>query len=235
MSNGNVHSAVLVHAAWFDGSSWTRVIAALHRRGFKVDAVQLPLTSFADDVAALRRVLRRQRGPVVLVGHSYGGAVMTAAGAGDANVRALVYVAAIVPDENETVGEVFTRAAPHPRAPSLNPDADGLLWVTQADFRNAVAQDAAEHEASIMAATQKPISVACLGEKMTKPAWREKPSWFLIAENDRMVAPETQRFLAKRMKSTVVAIPSDHLPLASQADAVADLVIAAAQSLVSSS
>jgi pimeloyl-ACP methyl ester carboxylesterase len=235
MSNGDVSSAVLVHAAWFDASSWTRVIAALHRRGFKVDAVQLPLTSFADDVAAVRRVLRRQSGPVVLVGHSYGGAVMTAAGAGDRNVKALVYIAAIVPDENETVGEVFSRAAPHAQAPSLDPDVDGLLWVTAADFRNAVAPDAAEDEASIMAATQKPISVACLGEKMTKPAWREKPSWFLIAENDRMVAPETQRFLAQRMKSTVVAVRSDHLPLTSHADDVAKLVIAAAQSPAASS
>ncbi len=208
MSSGNVHSAVLVHAAWFDGSSWTQVIAALHRRGFRVGAVQLPLTSFADDVAALRRMLRRQREPLVLVGHSYGGAVMTAAGTGDANVKALVYVAAIVPDENETVGEVFTRAAPHPSAPSLNPDVDGLLWVTQADFRNAVAQDATEHEASIMAATQKPISVALPGRE----------------DDETRVAGEAL------MKSTVVAIPSDHLPLASHADAVADLIIAAARS-----
>ena len=132
-------TAVLVHAAWADGSSWNKVTIELQRRGFDVVAAQIPLTSFTDDVAAVRRVLRRQNGPVILVGHSYGGAVITAAGAGESNVKALVYVAAVVPDEGETVGEIFGRVPPHGKAPRLQPDSDGLLWLTVDDFRKAMA------------------------------------------------------------------------------------------------
>jgi len=132
-------TTVLVHGAWADGSSWNKVTTELQRRGFKVVATQLPLTSLSDDVTALRRVLRSQDAPVVLVGHSYGGAVITAAAAGDPKVKALVYVAAIVLDGGETVGEIFRRVAPHPKAPKLQPDDDGLLWVTSDAFRNAIA------------------------------------------------------------------------------------------------
>ena len=135
-------TAVLVHGAWADGSSWNKVTTELQRRGFQVVAAQIPLTSLSDDVAVLRRVLRDQKGPVVLVGHSYGGAVVTAAGAGDPNVKALVYVAAVVPDQGETVGEVFHRVAPHPKAPQLQPDQDGFLWLKVDAFRSAVAPDA---------------------------------------------------------------------------------------------
>lgn len=201
-------TAVLVHAAWFDGSSWSKVAAELQRKGLRVAAAQLPLTSLSDDATAVRRVLARQEGPVVLVGHSYGGAVITAAGAGNPNVKALVYVAAIVPDEGENVGQVFQRLPPHPSAPTLQPDADGFLWLKADAFRNAIAPDATPEEANLMAAAQKPISVNCLGEVMGKAAWRETPSWFLIAEKDRMVSPDTQRFLAERMKSTWFPCPS---------------------------
>jgi pimeloyl-ACP methyl ester carboxylesterase len=221
-------TTVLVHGAWADGSSWNKVTTELQRRGFKVVAAQLPLTSLTDDVTALRRVLRNQDAPVVLVGHSYGGAVITAAAAGDPKVKALVYVAAVVPDEGETVGEIFGRVAPHPKAPKLQPDSDGLLWVTADAFRNAIAPDASTEETSLMAATQKPIALKCLGEPMTQPAWKEKPSWFLIAENDRMVAPETQRYTAERMKSRIVSLPVDHSPMASQPNAVIDLISDAA-------
>jgi len=221
-------AAVLVHAAWADGSSWNKVSAELQRRGLQVVAAQIPLTSFSDDVAVLRRVLRAQTGPVVLAGHSYGGAVITAAATGDPRVKALVYVAAVVPDEGETVGEIFHRVAPHPKAPKLQPDGDGFLWVTADAFRNAIAPDASLEEAALMAATQKPIALKCLSEPMTKPAWKEKPSWFLIAENDRMVSPETQRFTAKRMNSNIVSLPVDHSPLASQPNAVVELICDAA-------
>ena len=220
-------TVICAHAAWFDASSFHPVVAAVRARGGTAVAVQLPLTSFSEDVAALRRVLERQSARVVLVGHSYGGAVTTAAGT-DPRVVGLVYVAAIVPDKGETVGDVFTRAAPHPKAPKLAPDAHGLLWVTADDFRNAVAQDATADEAAMLAATQKPIAAACLGEKMQEPAWRQKPSFFLIAENDRMVAPDTQRFLAKRMQSFVASIPSDHVPMARHSDAIVELVARAA-------
>ena len=221
-------TAVLVHAAWADGSSWNKVSLELQRRGFNVVAAQIPLTSFTDDVAALRRLLRRQAGPLVLVGHSYGGAVITAAGAGDSNVKALVYVAAVVPDEGETVGEIFGRVPPHAKAPKLQPDSDGLLWLKVDDFRIAVAPNASPEETALMATTQKPIALKCLGEPMTRPAWKEKPSWFLIADNDIMVSPYTQRFTASRMKSTVVTLPVDHTPLASQSNEVADVISDAA-------
>ncbi len=223
-------TAVLVHAAWFDASSWNKVTAELQRSGFRVVAAQIPLTSFSDDVASVRRVLSRQKGPVVLVGHSYGGAVITAAGAGNPNVKALVYIAAIVPDEGETVGEVFLRLPPHPEAPALQPDADGFLWVDADAFHKAIAPDATLEETDLMAATQKPIAVSCLGEAMTKPAWKEKPSWFLVAENDRMVSPDTQRFLAERMNSKTISLPADHTPLASRSSAVAKLIEDAAAS-----
>ena len=135
-----------------------------------------------------------------------------------------MYVAALVPDEGETVGDEFTRAPPHPKAPRLAPDEHGLLWVTAGDFRQAVAQDVTSLEAELLEATQKPIAAACLGEKMGTPSWRRKRSCFLIAENDRMVAPETQRFLATRMGSSIATVVSDHAPLCSHADVIADLV-----------
>jgi pimeloyl-ACP methyl ester carboxylesterase len=224
-------TAVLVHGAWSDGSSWNKVTTELQRRGFKVVAAQIPLTSLSDDVAALRRVLKMVEGPVVLAGHSYGGAVITAAAAGEPKVKSLVYVAAVVPDERETVGDIFGRIAPHAKAPRLQPDADGLLWVTAGAFRDAIAPDASAEETALMAATQKPIALKCLGEPMTKPAWKEKPSWFLIAENDLMVSPQTQRFTAERMKSTIVSLPVDHSPLTTHPNAVVGIIRDAAASI----
>ena len=223
-------TAVLVHAAWADGSSWTKVTTRLEAEGFRVVSAQIPLTSFSDDVAVLKRVLRRQSGRVVLVGHSYGGAVITAAAADDLNVHALVYVAAIVPDEGETVGEVFGREAAHAKAPVLQPDEDGFFWLTVDAFRNAVAPDATEEETSLLAANQKPIAAKCLGDRVGRAAWKEKPSWFLIAENDRMVSPKTQRFLAERMHSTIVSLPVDHFPVLSAPEAVSKLIRDAATS-----
>ena len=221
-------TVVLVHAAWADGSSWNKVTSELQRKGFNVVAAQIPLTSLTDDIAVLKKVLLRQKGPIVLAAHSYGGAVTTAAAAGNPNVKALVYIAAIVPDKGETVGDVFGRVPPHPSAPKLQPDADGFLWLTVDAFRNAFAPDASSSETALMAATQKPISLKCLGEPMTHPAWKEKPSWFLIAEKDIMLSPETQRFAAARMNSKIVSLPVDHHPLASNSHAVADLITAAA-------
>ena len=219
---------VLVHGAWADGSSWNKVTTELQAQGFNVVAAQVPLTSFGDDVRTLRRVLRRQNTPVLLVGHSYGGAVVTAAGAGDPKVVALVYVAAIVPDQGETVGEIFGRVTRHPKAPILQPDEDGFIWVDVAAFRDAISPDASAEEASIMAVTQKPIALQCLGEPMTNPAWKEKPSWFLIAENDFMVAPETQRYTAERMKARITSLAVDHFPMASHPDAVVGIIGVAA-------
>jgi pimeloyl-ACP methyl ester carboxylesterase len=222
MTNGKKDvTVVLVHGAWADGSSWNKVTGELQRRNFSVVAAQIPLTSFSDDVVVLRRVLLRQEG-------SYGGAVITAAAGGNPNVKALICIAAIVPDEGETVGDVFHRVPAHPSAPKLQPDVDGFLWVNVDAYRSAVAPDASSSETALMAATQKPIALKCLAEPMSTPAWREKPTWFLIAEKDRMVSPETQRFTAERMKSKFVSLPVDHTPLASNPDAVAELITAAA-------
>ena len=227
--NQSTPTAVLVHAAWFDGSSWNKVTTELRSQGFQAVTAQIPLTSFTDDVAALRRLLRKQTGPLVVVGHSYGGAVATAAAAGDPKVKDLVYVAAIVPDQGETVGEIFQREAPHPKAPLLQPDDEGFLWLDVEAFREAVAPDASSDETALMAANQKPISVKCLGEAMTQPAWRDKPSWFLVAEKDRMVSPVTQQFTAKRMEARVVSAAADHVPLASAPSLVSQLIRKAAQ------
>ena len=208
-------TVVLVHAAWADASSWNKIIPLLQRKGMEVVAVQIPLTSLSDDVAAVRRVLKKMNGPVVLAGHSYGGAVITAAGSEDANVKALVYIAAMAPDAGETVGQLLHRAASHASAPTLVPDEDGFLWMSAKGFADAVAHESPVENAAVMAATQKPIAVICLGERMSKPAWREKPSWFLVAERDRMIAPETQRFMAHRTGGHVLAMEVDLTPRAS--------------------
>ncbi|HLW54266.1 MAG TPA: alpha/beta hydrolase [Candidatus Angelobacter sp.] len=203
-------TAVLVHAAWADASSWSRVVATLQQKGLQVVSVQIPLTSLTDDVAAVRRALAKLEGPVVLAGHSYGGAVITSAGGGHAAVKALVYIAAMAPDEGETVGQLLHRAPTHAAAPQLIPDEEGLLWMSAEGFANAVAPESPAQETAIMRATQKPISIKCLGETTAYQAWREKPSWFLGAERDRMISPDTQRFMAQRAHSTIRALPVDH-------------------------
>lgn len=223
---------VLVHAAWADGSSWNKVIPRLQETGLRVKAVQIPLTSLADDVTTLERVLRGVEGPVLLVGHSYGGAVTTAAGAQNANVRALVYVAAMAPDEGETVGELLHRAPPHAEAPRLAPDADGFLWLPAGAFAKAVAPDSSPDETALMEATQKPISLKCLAEPMSPPAWREKPSWFLIAEKDRMISPATQRMMAERMQARIHSVDADHTPLTSSPSAVVRVILEATDAAV---
>lgn len=223
-TNLAVPSVVLVHAAWTDASSWNRVIPALQRKGMQVLAVQIPLTSLSDDAATVRRALKRVSGPVVLVGHSYGGAVVTAAGSGNLNVKALVYVAAMAPDEGETVGQLLHRGTPHVSAPALVPDENAFLWMSAKGFADAVAHDSSAKDAELMAATQKPIAIKCVEEPMSRPAWRDKPSWYLVAERDRMIAPETQRFMAHRAGSHILAMELDHTPLASAPDQVLAII-----------
>ena len=223
-TNLAVPSVVLVHAAWADASSWNKVIPALQRNGMQVLAVQIPLTSLSDDAATVRRTLKRVSGPVVLVGHSYGGAVVTAAGSGNLNVKALVYVAAMAPDEGETVGELLHRSTPHVSAPALVPDENAFLWMSAKGFADAVAHDSSAEDAELMAATQKPIAIKCEEEPMSRPAWRDKPSWYLVAERDRMIAPETQRFMAHRAGSHILAMELDHTPLASAPDQVLAII-----------
>lgn len=224
-TNLSAPTVVLVHAAWADASSWNKIIPPLQRRGLQAVAVQIPMSSLSDDAATLKRFLKRVSGPVVLVGHSYGGAVITAAATGNPNVKALVYIAAMAPDEGETVGELLHRAAPHAGAPALTPDEDGFLWMSAKGFADAVAHESSADDALLMAATQRPIAIRCVQEQMTKPAWKEKPSWFLLAERDRMIAPETQRFMAHRTGGHILSMEVDHTPLASAPDRVVATII----------
>jgi pimeloyl-ACP methyl ester carboxylesterase len=223
-------TVVLVHGAWADGSCWSNVILPLRNNGLNVTAAPIPLTSLSDDSAALRRVIERTDGPLTLVGHAYAGAVIAAAD--HDRVKSLVYIAALAPDEDETVADVFYRAAPHPRAPKLAPDEQGLIWMPEEGFGQAVAHKAASDQITIMAAVQRPISVKCIQEKAPLPTWRRKKSWFFIAEEDRMILPETQRFMAERMGATKRAYPVDHTPMYTAPNLVVDLVLEAAQEAI---
>lgn len=219
-------TAVLVHGAWADGSCWSNLVLPLRHAGLNVVAAPLPLTSLSDDAASLRRVLARVDEPVVLVGHAYGGAVIGAVQ--DDRVKSLVYVAALAPDEGETVADVFYRTAPHPKAPQLKPDADGLIWMPDDGFHDAVAHKASLDEAVIMAAVQRPIAVNCIQEKASAVAWKTKPSWYLLAEEDRMIAEENQRFMAERMGATIRPHAVDHTPMYTAPQFVIEIVLEAA-------
>ena len=222
-------SVVLVHGAWADGSSWNDIIAPLLSAGLNVLAAPIPLTSLSDDAAALDRTLARTRGPVVVAAHAYAGAVI-AANAND-RVKSLVFIAALAPDEGETVAEMFYRGQPHPQAPQLAPDADGLIWMPQEGFATAFSQHASPERAALFAATQRPIAVACIQEKAPRPAWKAKPSWYLLAEEDRMVNPATQRFMAQRMGAHIRSYKVDHTPLVTAPELVIDMILEAVASL----
>ena len=222
-------SVVLAHGAWADGSSWAKVIAALAARSVRALAAPLPLTSFSDDVAALDRTIGRADGPVVLVGHAYAGAVIAATR--DERVRALVYVAALAPDEGETVADVFYRAEPHPQAPKLAPDSHGLIYLPDAAIAQAFAPNASPEEQTVLAAVQRPISPACITVAMQRPLWRDRPAWYLVAEQDRMIVHETQRFMAERMKARVRSHPVDHTPLVTAPSVVVDIIREALQTV----
>ena len=225
----NDASVVLVHGAWADGSSWAKVIGALTGDGVPAIAAPLPLTSFADDVAALDRTLERVSGPVVLVGHAYAGAVIGATR--DPRVKSLVYVAALAPDEDETVADVFFRSEPHPQAPKLAPDAHGLIYLPGAAIAAAFAPNATPQEQAVLAAVQRPISAACITVAMQRPLWKDVPAWYLVAEQDRMILQPTQRFMSERMKARVRSHPVDHTPLVTAPSVVVDLIREALGSL----
>ena len=232
-ANSKPETVVLVHAAWADASSWNKVTSDLKRRGFRIHAAQIPLTSLTDDVAALKRLLKRVDGPVLLVGHSYAGAVITAAATGNSQVKALIYVAAIVPDEAESVGALFHDAEPDGGVrPTIAPDADGFLWLPEGAVADAVAPDASPEEKILMEVAQHPIAVKCLGEPMTVPAWKEKPSWFLIAEKDRMIAPVRQRLMAERIGARIHSYDVDHTPLLSAPEIVVRVIGEAADAVL---
>ena len=224
---GRSTNVVLAHGAWADGSSWSKVIAGLSAKGVKAWAAPLPLTSLADDVAALDRSLDRVEGPIILAGYAYAGAVI--AGTRSEKVKGLIYVTALAPDEGETVAEVFYRAEPHPQAPKLAPDGNGLIWLPEEAFAAAFAPHATPEELVVLSAVQRPISVSCISVKVGKPLWKERPSWFLVAEQDRMILRETQRFMAERMKARVRTHPADHTPIVTAPSAVVDIILEAAR------
>ena len=174
-------------------------------------AAPIPLTSLPDDVAALDRTLERTDGPIVLAAHAYAGAVIAASP--NERVQSLVFIAALAPDEGETVAEVFYREKPHPEAPQLAPDAHGFIWMPKEAFGAAFSQHASSERAALFAATQRPIAVACIQEKAPRPAWKTKPSWYLLAEEDRMINPATQLYMAKRMGARIRREKVDHMPL----------------------
>jgi pimeloyl-ACP methyl ester carboxylesterase len=213
---------VLVHGAWADGSSWSPVITDLNRAGVAVTAAPIPLTTLDDDVNALDRTIERTTGPVVVVGHAYAGAVIAATT--HPRVRALVYVAALAPDEGETVADVFYRNPPHPEAPELAPDAQGWIWLPVNAFGTAFAQHATAEQHTLLAAVQRPLAVKCIQQPVPKPRWKDRPSWYLVAEEDRMINPATQRFMAERMHAHVRTHDADHAPMITRPRVVVDII-----------
>jgi pimeloyl-ACP methyl ester carboxylesterase len=221
----NSTSVILTHGAWADGSSWSQIILPLERHDIRVIAAPIPLTSLSNDIAALTRVIERTKGPVVLAAHAYAGAVISAVK--NERVKSLVYIAALTPDGGETVGDVFYRGKPHPKAPQLAPDANGFIWMPHDSFGDAFAQNASADMLAILAATQRPIALPCIQESAPEPAWKTKPSWFLVAEEDRMINPATQHFMARRMGSQIRSHAVDHTPLVTSPAQVVDVLLEA--------
>jgi len=226
-------TVVVVHGAWADGSSWNKVTQPLQSQGLHVIAAPIPLTSLSDDVRALDRVLERTSGPVVVGAHAYAGAVISATT--NVRVQGLVFIAALTPDEGETVADVFYRGAPHAQAPKLEPDLHGLIWMPEPSFNSAFAQDAGPKQAALLAAAQRPISVACIQEKSPAPLWKRKPAWYLVATQDRMINPDTQRFMATRMAARTRIEDVDHTPIVTNPNIVIEVFAAAMDETAKSS
>jgi pimeloyl-ACP methyl ester carboxylesterase len=222
---------VLVHAAWADGSCWSNIVVPLEMHGLKVICAPIPLTSLTNDAIALSWTLERTSGPVVLVGHAYSGAVIAAVK--EERVKSLVYISALAPDEGETVAKVFYRDTPSPEQPKMVPDSHGYVWMADDAFRRALAQNATPDQAKIAAAVQRPISVQCIQEPAPTPLWKSKPSWYLIAEEDLMINPKTQQFMAGRMNATIRAHRVDHTPMYSDPGAVVEVILEAARETLS--
>jgi pimeloyl-ACP methyl ester carboxylesterase len=224
-------AVVLVHGAFADGSSWHKVIPLLQAAGLDVVAVQNPLTSLADDVAFARRAIDAQRGPVVLVGHSWGGSVISEAGEHD-RVKALVYVAAFAPEAGEASSDLGKRFPATPGKEGRITSPDGFQTLSPEAVRDNFAQDLPEDEANLIAITQGAVRADNFGEPLTRAAWRSKPSWYVVAAQDRMIHPDAQRAFARRAGATTTELPSSHVPMLSKPREVADVIIAASRNLV---
>ena len=226
-------TVILVHGAFADGSSWGNVIPLLEDSGYDVIAVQNPLTSFADDVATTRRVIDAQGGSVVLVGHSYGGAVITKAAVGTSNVRSLVYVAAFAPEAGENL-QALLEKYPSKIGAALVPDAAGFLYIDRSKFKEVFAADVSERELSVLAAAQKPINSQIFSQVYETPAWKEISSWYLIATDDQAINPALQRVFAERINATSREVNTSHVPFVSNPTAVADIIKDAAEATAQS-
>jgi pimeloyl-ACP methyl ester carboxylesterase len=225
---GNVRNVVLVHGGWVDGSGWEGVYKALKKSGYAVTIVQEATTSLADDVATTKRAIASQNGPVILVGHSYGGTVITEAGT-DPKVVGLVYVAAFAPDKGESVSTLIKDPVPGAPVPPILPPVDGYLLLDKAKFPASFAGDVSLEKASFMADSQVPWGVNALSGTISEPAWRTKPSWYLLTTDDKMIPPAAQRLMAKRAGATVVEVKASHAIFVSQPQAVASLIEKAAK------
>ena len=223
---------MLVHGAWADGTCWSKVILLLQAKGYTVTSAQIPLTSLSDDVAVTRRLLSSVSEPTVLVGHSYGGAVITGAATETPQVKALVYITAFGLDEGESLEALASQGPPSPGSTAIEPDASGYLWINREKFHGSFAGGATDSEAAVMAAVQKPLALASFGGKETTPAWKAIPSWYLVCTDDKMIPPPAQEFMAQRMGATVRSVASSHCPFVSHPEAVADLIVLAADSLI---
>lgn len=223
-ANGPLRNVVLVHGAWADGSGWQRVHDILRSRGYQVSIVQNPLVSLAGDAAAVHRVLARQDGPTLLVGHSYGGMVITEAGHA-ANVAGLVYVAAFVPDAGESLTTLLAGGTP----PPLQPSADGFLFFDPAVFPQAFAHDLPPSQGAFLAAAQVPPAAAAFGAPVSQAAWKTRRSWYVLSTEDRIIPPAAQRRMATRAKAAITEVRAGHALYISQPDAVADAIDAAAR------
>jgi pimeloyl-ACP methyl ester carboxylesterase len=221
-------SIILVHGAFADGSGWRNVIPLLEKDGFTVTAVQIALKSLADDIATTKRVIETQKGNVVLVGHSYGGAVITGAGAGSARVKALVYVSAFAPDEGEALGGLIEKFPAPLLGTALVPDSAGFLYIDRAKFREVFAADVAQGEAAIMAATQKPVAGSIFGEPVPTAAWKTLPSWYVVSTRDNAIHPDLERFMARRIKAQVTEIDASHVAFISKPAEIVRIIEAAA-------
>ncbi|XXT81083.1 alpha/beta hydrolase [Sorangium sp. So ce726] len=224
--NIGMKNIVLVHGAWADGSGWQGVHDILTARGYSVSIVQNPVTSLADDVAAVDRVLARQDGPALLVGHSYGGVVITEAG-NAANVAGLVYVAAFAPDVGESVSSLIGGGEP----PPVQPSEDGFLFFDPKVFPQAFAQDVAPKQAAFMATTQVPPAAAAFEARISQAAWKTQRSWYVLAKDDRIIPPAAQRQMAMRAEAAIIEVPAGHAVYVSQPQAVADAIEVAARAV----
>ena len=223
-----VRNVVLVHGAWADGSSWAKVIPLLEKAGLNAVAVQNPLTSFEDDMAATKRAIALADGPVILVGHSWGGVVITDAGA-DPKVAGLVYVAAFAPEVGQAVGDLGKDLPPPPGGAEIRPDAGGYLTMTTKGVFENFAQDLPLAQKKLIFATQGATNSSIFGAKVANAAWKTKPSWYVVASNDRMIQPDLERKFAKAMKAKTIELPTSHVPMLSRPADVAKLIIEAAK------